>query len=185
VGRNSTLSKRTQRLAEENLANARKTANSATKAARSGWHDITDAFDGAVDRSQHLAGDAKSRLGEAKDEGLRRTMLAKDALAGKRPPKRRPWVAGTAALLGAAFGALGAVYARRVAKAREQAQAEDAAAAVAADLAYHDSGHSRINGSGPSGTYMAKGSSPSAATAKVTTPRTNSEPTATPKSTDL
>jgi hypothetical protein len=98
VGRKLPLRKRTQRLAEENLANARKTAKSARKSAQSRWHDLSG------------------------------------ALAGKHPPRRRPWIA-VAAAAGVAFGALGAVFARNFAKVQERVRAEEAAEAVAADLA--------------------------------------------------
>lgn len=164
MGRNSTLSKRTQRFAEKNLADVRKTAKSARKTAASGWADINDAFDSAFGRSQHVAGDARSRLEDAylkfhdvQDEGLRRTKAAKDALAGKQAPRRRPWVAAAAAL-GVAFGAMGVVYARRLARSRERALAEDAAAAVAADLqaSDRDAYGTRLNGSSaPSTAYIA------------------------------
>ena len=62
MSRKSTLRKRTQRFADDNLANARTVAKTGRKAAKSGWNELTDVLEGVADRTSSLAGDTKSRL---------------------------------------------------------------------------------------------------------------------------
>jgi hypothetical protein len=133
VTRKSTLRKRTERFADQNMASARNAAKSGRKAAKSGWNDLTDRLESVADRTQNIAGDTKSRLIDIEREGLRRGKNAKDALAGRPPKRRGGWFAGAAAL-GVGVGALVTVMGRKLAQARERMQAEQAATAVANDL---------------------------------------------------
>jgi len=133
VSRKSTFSKRTQRFADENLANARAAAESGRRAAKSGWNDLTDVLEGVADRTSTLAGGTKSRLKDIEREGVRRGKNAKDALTGRQPKRRRGWVAGAAAV-GVGIGAAATLLARKVNAARERMRAERAATAVADDL---------------------------------------------------
>ncbi len=130
------LRKRTQRIADQNMASARKVARSGRKVAKSGWNDLTGALGGVADRSQNLAGSTRSRLAGFEREGVRRTKAAKDALAGRRP-KGRVWVAGAAAI-GVGIGAAVTVLARKLSVAREHWQAERAATVVADELRKQD-----------------------------------------------
>jgi len=136
VSRKSTLSKRTQRFADQSLASARTAAKSGRKTAKSGWNDLTDRFEQVADRTSSLAEDTKSRIKGAEREGRRRGKAAKDALAG-REPKRPGRVAGAAAI-GVAFGAVMAMVVRRLNAARERMHAEQAASAVADELRQAD-----------------------------------------------
>ncbi len=136
MSRKSTLSKRTQRFADQSLASARTAAKSGRKTAKSGWNDLTDRFEQVADRTSSLAEDTKSRIKGAEREGRRRGKAAKDALSG-REPKRPGRVAGAAAI-GVAFGAVMAMVVRRLNAARERMQAEQAATAVADELRQAD-----------------------------------------------
>ena len=136
MSRKSTLSKRTQRFADQSLASARTAAKSGRKTAKSGWNDLADRFEQVADRTSSLAEDTKSRIKGAEREGRRRGKAAKDALAG-REPKRPGRVAGAAAI-GVAFGAVMAMVVRRLNAARERMHAEQAASAVADELRQAD-----------------------------------------------
>ena len=136
MSRKSTLSKRTQRFADQSLASARTAAKSGRKTAKSGWNDLTDRFEQVADRTSSLAEDTKSRIKGAEREGRRRGKAAKDALSG-REPKRPGRVAGAAAI-GVAFGAVMAMVVRRLNAARERMRAEQAATAVADELRQAD-----------------------------------------------
>lgn len=132
MSRKSTLRKRTQRFADDNLANARTVAKTGRKAAKSGWNEITDVLEGVADRTSSLAGETKSRIKDIERESARRGRNAKDALAG-RQPKRRGRVAGAAAI-GVGVGAVVAMLTRKINAQRERMRAQRAATAVAEEL---------------------------------------------------
>ncbi len=142
--------------ARRNLVTARqaaeRTALAAERKAVAGWHELAGALDVAADRTQDIAGDARKRARGIKREATkrasdltheasrrttdltreatRRTSAAKDALAGRTPPKRHRFTL-MAALAGVGLGALAAVVVRRYAEMRNRNDLADLEARVA------------------------------------------------------
>lgn len=96
----------------------------AEKTALQTWHEIQAALDAAAMHARDVAEGTHTKVSELGRETRRRGATTRDALAGRRPPSRWPWLA-TVAVIGLCLGAMAHAFGRKAARSMENQSITD------------------------------------------------------------